>query len=115
MLTGPTDTGSGGYTHKFFRVARSREDVIAPARRHRRLGAVTYGWMGRSPTTRPRSSIRLGANAAFYGKFADNAGLACRAQETCCLLNHAIVNPPVDRQQGGRSGEGRLIHDPEGD
>src|SRR4029077_18467777 len=25
LLTSPTDTGSGGYTHKFFRAARSRE------------------------------------------------------------------------------------------
>ncbi|MGC1326769.1 MAG: 4-hydroxyphenylacetate 3-hydroxylase N-terminal domain-containing protein, partial [Xanthobacteraceae bacterium] len=29
VLTAPTDTGSGGYTMKFFKVARSREDVIA--------------------------------------------------------------------------------------
>ena len=29
VLTAPTDTGSGGYTHKFFKAARSREDVIA--------------------------------------------------------------------------------------
>ena len=27
-LTCPTDTGSGGYTHRFFKVARSREDLI---------------------------------------------------------------------------------------
>ena len=35
----PTDTGSGGYTHKFFRAARSREELDRPARRDRRLGA----------------------------------------------------------------------------
>src|ERR1700726_5336398 len=29
VLTAPTDTGSSGYTHKFFKVAHSREDVIA--------------------------------------------------------------------------------------
>jgi 4-hydroxyphenylacetate 3-monooxygenase len=29
LLTSPTDTGSGGFTHKFFRVARSRTDVVA--------------------------------------------------------------------------------------
>ena len=29
LLTSPTDTGSGGYTHKFFRAARSREELIA--------------------------------------------------------------------------------------
>src|SRR6202020_1877226 len=28
VLTCPTDTGSGGYTHKYFRVQRSREDLI---------------------------------------------------------------------------------------
>src|SRR5690242_8039199 len=27
LLTCPTDTGSGGYTHRFFRVPRSREDL----------------------------------------------------------------------------------------
>src|SRR5271169_6935067 len=27
-LTTETDTGSGGYTHRFFKVARSRDDVI---------------------------------------------------------------------------------------
>ena len=29
VLTAPTDTGSGGYTHKFFKAARSRGEVIA--------------------------------------------------------------------------------------
>src|SRR6266571_8118620 len=29
VLTAPTDTGSGGYTHRFFKVARCSEDVIA--------------------------------------------------------------------------------------
>src|SRR5262249_36494270 len=28
LLVCPTDTGSSGFTHKFFRVARSREDVV---------------------------------------------------------------------------------------
>ena len=28
VLTCPTDTGSGSFTHKFFRVAHSREDLI---------------------------------------------------------------------------------------
>jgi 4-hydroxyphenylacetate 3-monooxygenase len=29
VLTCPTDTGSGGYTHRYFRVPRSREDLVA--------------------------------------------------------------------------------------
>src|SRR6059058_899279 len=28
VLTVPTDTGSGGFTHKFFRAAHSREELI---------------------------------------------------------------------------------------
>src|ERR1700678_4399899 len=28
LLTCPTDTGSGGYTHRFFRVPRSKEDLV---------------------------------------------------------------------------------------
>ena len=30
ILTRETDTGSGGYTHKFFRAAQSREDLEGP-------------------------------------------------------------------------------------
>ena len=29
VLTSPTDTGSGGYTHKYFRVAKSSADLVA--------------------------------------------------------------------------------------
>ncbi|MEO8501328.1 MAG: hypothetical protein ABI565_10470, partial [Vicinamibacteria bacterium] len=40
----------------------------------------------------------LGANAAFYGQFADAArAWYARAQESVLFMNHAIVNPPVDR------------------
>ncbi len=40
----------------------------------------------------------LGANDQFYGKFADNArSWYRRAQEHVLFMNHAIVNPPVDR------------------
>src|SRR5262245_22210485 len=28
VLTCPTDTGSGTFTHRFFRIARSREDLV---------------------------------------------------------------------------------------
>src|SRR5438093_4373972 len=29
VLTCPTDTGSGGFTHKYFRVAKSRDELVA--------------------------------------------------------------------------------------
>ncbi len=40
----------------------------------------------------------LGANHKFYGKFSGNAkAWYRRAQEHVLFMNHAIVNPPVDR------------------
>src|ERR1700722_7208399 len=49
VLTAPTDTGSGGYTHKFFRAARSREDLVAQRDAIAQWARMSSGWMGRSP------------------------------------------------------------------
>ena len=73
VLTGSTDTGSGGYTHKFFKVARSREDVIGQRDAIAAWARITYGWLGRSPDYKAAFLNTLGANADFYGPFADNA------------------------------------------
>ena len=100
VLTAPTDTGSGGYTHKFFKVAKSREDVIAQRDAIAAWARVTYGWLGRSPDYKAAFLNTLGANAEFYGKFADNArAWYKRAQESVLFLNHALVNPPIDRNK----------------
>src|SRR6202048_5428597 len=56
VLTAPTDTGSGGYTHKFFKAAFSREDVIAQRDAIAAWARISYGWMGGSP----------GYTAAFF-------------------------------------------------
>ena len=100
VLTAPTDTGSGGYTHKFFKVARSAQDVIAQRDAIAAWARITYGWMGRSPDYKAAFLNTLGANAEFYGKFADNArAWHKRAQELVLYLNHALVNPPIDRNK----------------
>jgi 4-hydroxyphenylacetate 3-monooxygenase len=100
VLTAPTDTGSGGYTHKFFKAARSREDLIAQRDALAAWARITYGWMGRSPDYKAALLNTLGANAQFYGKFADNArAWHKRAQEAVLYLNHALVNPPIDRSK----------------
>src|SRR4249920_1255540 len=97
VLTAPTDTGSGGYTHKFFRAARSREEVIAQRDAIAAWARITYGWLGRSPDYKAAFLNTLGANAEFYGKFAGNArAWHKRAQEAVLYLNHALVNPPID-------------------
>src|SRR3981081_4372680 len=98
LLTSPTDTGSGGFTHKFFRAARSREELIAQRDAIAQWARMSYGWMGRSPASKAAVMTTLGANHRFYGKFSDNAQTWYRrAQEHVLFMNHAIVNPPVDR------------------
>jgi 4-hydroxyphenylacetate 3-monooxygenase len=98
VLTAPTDTGSGGFTHKFFRVARSREDVVGQRDAIAAWARMSYGWMGRSPDYKASLMNTLGANHQFYGKFSANAQRWYkRAQEHVLFMNHAIVNPPVDR------------------
>ncbi len=97
-LTCPTDTGSGGYTHRFFCVQRSREDLIAAQTAITEWARLSYGWMGRTPDYKAAYVNTLGANAEYYGPYAGNAAAWYKkAQETVPFMNHAIVNPPVDR------------------
>jgi 4-hydroxyphenylacetate 3-monooxygenase len=99
-LTCPTDTGSGSFTHKFFRVAHSREDLIGQRDAIAHWARLSYGWMGRSPDYKATLMNTLGANAAFYGTFADNAKQwYARAQNHVLFMNHALVNPPIDRMK----------------
>ena len=100
VLTAPTDTGSDGYTHKFFKVARSAADVVAQRDAIAAWARVTYGWLGRSPDYKAAFLNTLGANAEFYGAFADNArAWYKRGQESVLFLNHALINPPIDRDK----------------
>ena len=100
VLTCPTDTGSGGYTHRFFRVPRSREDLRGAQAAIAEWSRMTYGWMGRTPDYKAAYSNTLGGNAEYYGPYADNArAWYKRAQETVPFMNHAIVNPPIDRHK----------------
>ena len=98
VLTCLTDTGNGGYTHKFFRVAHSRVDLIGQRDAIAAWARMSYGWMGRTPDYKASLMNTLGANDAFYDKFAGNArNWYRRAQNNVLFMNHAIVNPPVDR------------------
>jgi len=100
VLTAPTDTGNGGYTHKYFKPARSREDLVGQQQAIAAWARLNYGWMGRTPDYKASLMNTLGANAEYYGKFADNArAWHKRAQEAVLFMNHAIVNPPVDRSK----------------
>ena len=100
LLTCPTDTGSGGYTHKFFRVARSRDDMRGAQQAIAGWARLTYGWMGRTPDYKAAFSNTLGGFPEYYGAYAENArAWYKRAQEAMPFMNHAIVNPPIDRHR----------------
>src|SRR5258707_6953373 len=67
VLTAKTDTGSDGYTHKFFKAARSREDVIAQRDAIAAWARIPYGWTGSSPGYKASLFHNTSPNAQAYG------------------------------------------------
>ena len=101
VLTTETDTGSGGYTHAFFRAPRNAEEhgrrraMRSPSGR----ASPTAGWAA-APTTRRPFSRRSARTRSFYEPYDENARRwYTRVQEEVSFVNHAIVNPPVDRDK----------------
>ena len=100
VLTTATDTGSGGYTHRFFRAPASGEDQLAARDAIATWARLTYGFLGRSPDYKAAFLATLGANADFYAPYDANArAWYKKAQERVLFLNHAIIHPPVDRDR----------------
>ncbi|EMJ4789272.1 TPA: Pyoverdin chromophore biosynthetic protein pvcC [Klebsiella oxytoca] len=98
ILTTPCDTGSGGVTHPFFRVPHSVDDLIRDRDAIAQWARLSYGWLGRSPDFKASFLTTLGANPEAYGEYTDNARhWYKRSQEELLYWNHAIINPPIDR------------------
>jgi 4-hydroxyphenylacetate 3-monooxygenase len=98
ILTTETDTGNGGFTHKFFRAPKSAEDLVGARDAIAEWARMTYGWLGRAPDYKGSFLATLGANAEFYAPYQENAYRWYKeAQEKVLYFNHAIINPPVDR------------------
>jgi 4-hydroxyphenylacetate 3-monooxygenase len=99
-LTIETDTGNGSFTHRFYRGSRSVDELVAARDAIASWSRVSYGWIGRSPDYKAAFMATLGANAAFYHPFEENARRwYARVQEEVSFVNHAIVNPPIDRDR----------------
>ena len=65
-----------------------------------RSARLSYGWIGRSPDYKAAFLATMGANPAAYAPFDENARRwYASAQEEVTFVNHAIVNPPVDRNR----------------
>src|SRR6266536_797451 len=73
VLTITTDTGSGGYTHRYFRALYTWEEQLAARDAIAAWARLTYGWMGRAPDYKGSFLGTLGANAAFYAPYESNA------------------------------------------
>jgi 4-hydroxyphenylacetate 3-monooxygenase len=100
VTTAPTDTGGNGFTHPFFRTPRSTVDLLKDRDAIAEWARMTYGWMGRSPDYKAAFLGTLGANSDFYEPYADNARRwYTESQEKVLYWNHAIINPPVDRNR----------------
>jgi 4-hydroxyphenylacetate 3-monooxygenase len=100
VLTVETDTGSGGYTHPFFRAPTSAEDLVRGRDAIAAWQRMTYGWMGRSPDYKAAFLATYGPNADYYTPYEDNARRWYReSQERVYFMNHTLVNPPVDRNK----------------
>jgi 4-hydroxyphenylacetate 3-monooxygenase len=100
-LVTETDTGSGGVTHRFFRSSRNAQELVEARDAIAEWARMTYGWLGRSPDYKAAFLGTLGANSEFYEPYEKNAlRWYKQAQETVQFWNHAIINPPVDRQRG---------------
>jgi len=111
VLTAPTDTGSNGYTHRFFTTPHSAADLVADQQAIAAWSRLGYGWMGRSPDYKAAFLGTLGANAEFYEPFADNARRwYALSQEKVLYWNHAIVHPPVDRNLPPDQVEDVFVH-----
>jgi 4-hydroxyphenylacetate 3-monooxygenase len=99
VLCAPTENGTG-YTHKFFKAPTSASDMIGGRNAIAEWARITYGWMGRAPDYKAAFLATLGANPDFYKPFDDNARRwYSKVTEEVTFVNHAIVNPPVDRNR----------------
>jgi 4-hydroxyphenylacetate 3-monooxygenase len=100
VLTTPTDTGGGTFTHKFFKATKSAEELVGARDAIAEWARITYGWIGRSPDYKAAFLATLGANSAYYAPYEENAKRWYKkVQEEVSFVNHAIVNPPVDRDK----------------
>ncbi|GAA3325259.1 4-hydroxyphenylacetate 3-hydroxylase family protein [Paeniglutamicibacter sulfureus] len=97
-LLSPTDTGSGGMTHPFFKVPKSVEDLKESRTAIETWARMSYGWLGRSPDYKAAFLGTLGSMPEFYSPYQENALRWYKeSQEKVLYWNHAIINPPVDR------------------
>jgi 4-hydroxyphenylacetate 3-monooxygenase len=110
-LTCETDTGSGTRTHRFFVPSRSVQDLVEARTAIATWARFSYGWMSRSPDYKASFTAMLGPAAAYFHPYEANARRWHReAQERLWFMNHALANPPVDRDRPSEVSADILLH-----
>ncbi len=99
QLTCTTDTGSGGYTQRFFKASHNVEEMVAARDAIAAWERIGFGWMGRSPGFMAAFTGMLGPNVEFFAPYQANARRwYTETQEKVLFFNHALTTPPVDRR-----------------
>ncbi len=99
-ITTPTDTGNGSFTHRFYKPWKNADELVAARDAIAAWSKLSYGWIGRSPDYKAAFLATLGANTEFYEPYQENARYWYKkTQEEVTFVNHAIVNPPTDRNR----------------
>ncbi|MCU1620883.1 MAG: 4-hydroxyphenylacetate 3-hydroxylase [Modestobacter sp.] len=110
-LVVPTDTGNGSFTHAFYKAPYSVEQLQQGADACAEWAKLSYGWLGRSPDYKAGFLSTLGSNTEYYSPFQDNARRWYKeGQEKVLYFNHAIVNPPIDRNKAMESVKDVYMH-----
>ena len=109
ILTAPNDCG--GYTHRYFLAPHTAEEQVKARNAVAEIQRVSYGWLGRSPDYKGSFLGTLGANYAYYKGYEKNAlAWYSKAQRRTWYINHAIMNPPVDRNASSADQSDVFIH-----
>jgi amino acid adenylation domain-containing protein len=99
QLTSETDSGMGGYTHRFFKASHNVDEMVAARDAIAAWERIGFGWMGRSPGFMGAFTGMLGSNAEFFDPYQVNARRWYKeTQEKVYFFNHALTTPPVDRR-----------------
>jgi 4-hydroxyphenylacetate 3-monooxygenase len=93
-------TERGALSHKAFRIARTRQQLLERADAMRAWARLHYGFLGRSPDYKSGLAVSLGASPSFFGRFEGNCRRWYeRMADELLFMNHVGVNPMVDRSK----------------
>lgn len=98
LMTIEMDNGSGIRTQRFFQAPHSVQEQVAARDAIAHWARMTYGWIGRTPDYKAAFLVAMAVNKGLCGEYQPNVDRWYdNARSLVPYMNHAIVNPPVDR------------------